>query len=296
MSTIILESNNFYQQVKNQIAIAQQTGALQSIPTAYEIVQDGGIDFVVRILTNLVRKEESQKKEAVNPDFNPFLPYESDLFVTNISDTHLCLLNKYNVVDEHLLIVTREFEEQENLLNFADFLALWAILAQGEGLGFYNAGKIAGASVKHKHLQLIPLELAPGVAGIPIEKIISNGGLDESIGMTKTLPFSHAYTKLKPGDNVEESAKISLNNYQRLLNSLNLAERCRRHPLRGAPYNLLMTREWMLVIPRSQPCYQNIGINSLGFAGGLLVRNQDELDFVKKHQPLNILKAVGVRA
>jgi len=286
MSTIILESNNFYQQVKNQIAIAQHRGALQSIPTAYEIVQDGGIDFVVRILTNLVRKEESQKKEAVNPDFNPFLPYESDLFVTNISDTHLCLLNKYNVVDEHLLIVTREFEKQENLLNFADFLALWAVLDQFEGLGFYNAGKIAGASVKHKHLQLIPLELAPGVAGIPIAKIISNGGLDESIGMAKTLPFSHAYTKLTQGDNVQESAKISLNNYQRLLNSLNLGE--------GWPYNLLMTREWMLVIPRSQPCYQNIGINSLGFAGGLLVRNQDELDFVKKHQPLNILKAVGV--
>jgi ATP adenylyltransferase len=104
--------------------------------------------------------------------------------------------------------------------------------------------------------------------------------------MAKTLPFSHAYTKLTQGDNVQESAKISLNNYQRLLNSLNLGE--------GWPYNLLMTREWMLVIPRSQPCYQNIGINSLGFAGGLLVRNQDELDFVKKHQPLNILKAVGV--
>ena len=48
----------------------------------------------------------------------------------------------------------------------------------------------------------------------------------------------------------------------------------------------------MLIIPRFQPEYQNIGINSLGFAGAMLVRHQEELDFVKEYQPLNILRAV----
>lgn len=286
MSTIILESKDFQQKLKNQISIAQQTGALQSIPTAYEIVSNGGIDFVVRIVKNLIRKQEAQKKEAVNPNFNPFLPYETDLFVADISDTHLCLLNKYNVIDEHLLIVTREFEEQEKLLNFADFLSLWAILAHFDGLAFYNAGKIAGASVKHKHLQLIPLELAPGIPGIPIEEVMNNVEWKQSIGRIKAFPFSHVYTKLEYQESktITELSQISLNSYQKLLNALNLTE--------GTPYNLLMRREWMLIIPRFQPEYQNIGINSLGFAGAMLVRHQEELDFVKEYQPLNILRAV----
>ncbi|NIO40609.1 MAG: phosphorylase, partial [Burkholderiales bacterium] len=38
---------------------------------------------------------------------NPFLPYGKDLFVSDISETHLALLNKFNVIDYHLLIVTR---------------------------------------------------------------------------------------------------------------------------------------------------------------------------------------------
>ncbi len=288
MSTIILESNNFYQRLKKQISIAQETGALQSIPTAYEIVADGGIDFVVRIVTNLIRKEEAQKKEAVKPNFNPFLPYEPDLFVADISDTHLCLLNKYNVIDEHLLIVTREFEEQEKLLNFADFLALWAILKQFNGLAFYNSGKIAGASVKHKHLQVIPLELAPGVPGIPLEGIMHKIEWRESIGIITPLPFRHAYTKLdyQESNTLEELAQISFNNYQKLLKTLNLIE--------GKPYNLLMRKEWMLIVPRSQPGYQDIGVNSLGFAGAMLVSYREQLDFVKEYQPLNILKAVAM--
>ena len=59
---------------------------------------------------------------------NPFLPYEEDLFVADLSDAHLLLLNKYNVVAHHLLVVTRRFEPQSDLLNSADLDAAWKVL------------------------------------------------------------------------------------------------------------------------------------------------------------------------
>jgi len=46
------------------------------------------------------------------------------------------------------------------------------------------------------------------------------------------------------------------------------------------------------VIPRQQEKFQSIGINSLGFAGALLVKNKEELQLVKEHTPLKILTAV----
>jgi ATP adenylyltransferase len=49
----------------------------------------------------------------------------------------------------------------------------------------------------------------------------------------------------------------------------------------------------MLLVPRKQEKFQSIGINSLGFAGALLVKNQEELQLVKDHNPLEILASVG---
>ncbi len=39
---------------------------------------------------------------------------------------------------------------------------------------------------------------------------------------------------------------------------------------RLAPYNLLMTRDWMLVVPRSSGATGPIEVNALGFAGTLV--------------------------
>ena len=162
---ILLKPGTLLTRIKEQTQHGLECGALQSIPTDYEFVEQNGIHFLVRILSNLNRKDEAKEKQdkaaKTGKDFNPFLPYEKDLFVADISQTHLCLLNKFNVVDNHLLIVTREFEEQENLLNYQDFQAMWACLAQIDGLAFYNGGKVAGASQRHKHLQLVPTPLAP---------------------------------------------------------------------------------------------------------------------------------------
>jgi ATP adenylyltransferase len=286
-SEIFLPENTLWSRVIEQTEFAKNCGALQSIPTEYEIVENNGIPFIVRILTNLIRKEKAKQEKP--KDFNPFLPYEEDLFVANISDTHLCLLNKYNVVDHHLLIVTRKFEHQKTLINLADFIALCTGLQQIDGLAFYNGGKMAGASVRHKHIQIVPLSLVENQENIPIETVI-NDNLKEKIS---AFNFVHGFKKLEFHweKSPEKLGKLAFKIYQKLLKKVDIFEK--KNGKQSAPYNLLMTRNWMLIVPRSAEKYQTMSINSLGFAGALLVKNQAELELVKAERPLSILKKVG---
>jgi ATP adenylyltransferase len=50
----------------------------------------------------------------------------------------------------------------------------------------------------------------------------------------------------------------------------------------------------MLLVPRSQPSFNSIAINSLGFAGALLVRNQEQMAILKQCSPLTVLQNVAI--
>lgn len=276
--------------VIEQTQHALDSGALRSIPTNYEIVEQDGVNFLVRILANLTRKEKADQQQAQKSIisgevFNPFLPYEEDLFVADLSETHVCLLNKFNVVDYHLLIITRAFEEQESLLTLQDFLALWICLAEYDGLAFYNAGKNAGASQRHKHLQLIPLPLLSGVA-IAIETWLASAEFEGTIATIPQLPFAHGLMRLSSGTQPDKAAAETIACYHTLLNRLNLRA--------GSAYNLLVTREWLLMVPRSRESFESIAVNSLGFAGSLFVRDQEQMQRLKNQRPMTVLTQVAI--
>ncbi|NJO76904.1 MAG: phosphorylase [Leptolyngbyaceae cyanobacterium RM1_406_9] len=302
----LLQPGTLWQRVMEQTEWAIAHSSLLPIPTDCEFIEQAGIRFIVRIVANLVRKDEVQKnsklsqasKASSDKDFNPFLPYEEDLFVGNLSATHLCLLNKFNVVDHHLLIVTRAFEEQEDWLNLQDFEAMWLTLAEVDGLVFYNAGQSAGASQRHKHLQLVPLPSPSDGVRVPIESrfggVKSEHSTNEHRVSTLRLPFRHALIRWEevagsPG----AAAQVTLERYYTLLRAVDLLEGEVTGTRQSAPYNLLATREWMLLVPRSQPSFNTIAINSLGFAGALLVRNQEQMDILKECSPLTVLQNVA---
>jgi ATP adenylyltransferase len=62
----------------------------------------------------------------------------------------------------------------------------------------------------------------------------------------------------------------------------------------SAPYNLLFSKQWMWLVPRSREHYQDISVNALGFAGSLFVRDSKQLDLVRNVGPMAMLSAVGV--
>jgi ATP adenylyltransferase len=285
---IRLKPGTLWTSLKKTTELALKSGALKSIPTEVKIFEQDGIKFVVRILENINRKKADQEKQnqksaKTGKEFNPFLPYEEALFVADISPTHVCILNKFNVVDYHFLIITRAFEPQESLLTLEDFMAMWACLAEFDGLVFYNGGKLAGASQPHKHLQIIPF----AETDIPISPLVKAAKLDNFLGTIPEFPFVHAFTEI----NLGESAEITFKKYHTLLQILGINPL--ENNIQSGAYNLLMTREWMLIVPRKFEEFESISVNSLGFAGALLVKNQQQMQLLKNISPINLLNHVA---
>ncbi|PRX36907.1 ATP adenylyltransferase [Paraburkholderia sp. BL18I3N2] len=282
---------------------ALRCGALQRIETSQTVLESDGIRFVVRQVSSLIRKEQQrrqtqQRHDEERPSANPFLPYEPDLFVADISDTHLALLNKFNVIDNHLLIVTRNFQSQNALLNLADFESLIVCMAEFDGIGFYNAGAAAGASQAHKHLQIVPVPLGVSETPVPIEPILATTLLDGLAQNVPGLPFRHAFARLEPGAAISvDAAQSLLSCYRALLEAAGVQPVEVDGELhQSAPYNLLVTRRWMLLVPRSQERVEGVSINALGFAGSLFVRDAAQMKAIERLGPMAALQRVALPA
>jgi ATP adenylyltransferase len=263
------------------------TGALQPIATDCWTVEQRGVPFQVRVLGRAHLKERRREPPRTAPTpFNPFENPEPDMVVGDVSPTHVCLLNKFNVVEHHLLLVTRTFEEQETPLTAADFEALALCMEGLDGLAFYNSGELSGASQRHKHLQLTP-PLGPEGLRAPMEKLLSPPPPRGRVTTLPALGFTHAVTGLGPWETPPgEAAARMVEAYQSLRAALGMAREL-------SPYNLLATREWMLMVPRPRAEALGININALGFAGSLLVKTPEQLQQVQTLGPLELLRQVA---
>jgi len=281
---------------------ALRSGALVPVPTDFSFIEDGGMRFFVRILASLSRKDAAKEeqntaaKKGKSP--NPFFPPEKELVVSDISDTHLAILNKFNVVKHHLLIVTKHYEDQDTLLALNDFEALWFCMAEYKSLGFYNGGKDAGASQQHRHLQLVPLPLSPQGPAIPVEPLILNARRNsDSLIKIPGFEFLHSFMPLhkKLINSPYDAARESFDIYKAMLAQVGMKGPEKAGlTLQSMPYNLLVAPEWMLLVPRSREFFEDVSFNSLAFAGSLFVRNEKQLKQIKFSRPMNALKSVTI--
>ncbi|MDI9547722.1 MAG: phosphorylase [Chloroflexota bacterium] len=269
-------------------------GALQPIKATRTTVVDAGIPFEVHVADLPPEAPPQPLKPAyVEDGFDPFLPYDPALYVADLSPTHVCLLNKFNVLDYHLLMVTRAFEHQETWLTLADMEAMCLCLAEFEGLAFFNGGRIAGASQRHKHLQYVPLPLLPGGTGLPIAPALDVVRWEGDFGATPLFSLAHALVRLDPAwlADPRDAAARTLDRYWALLDFVGIERGDDERQTRA--YNLLATREWMLVIPRSQDAYEGIAVHGLGYAGSFMVWDEARLQLLRQTGPLAVLRAVG---
>lgn len=273
-------------------ANAQRCRAIQSLPTTMEVIEQNGIPFQVRVLQTLASKERTN---TTSSNADPFLPYDPALFVAPISPTHIALLNKFNVVEHHLLIVTRAFEDQHCQLTQKDCEALLIGLTEIDALAFYNAGPEAGASQSHKHLQLVPFN--PTIAPLPIDPLLRFPQADSMVDTLPGLPFRHVCAPMDPDwiDPAKNSGASLHATYRKLLRAAGLSV----DPTVGshrmtAPYNLLVTRKWILLVPRSQECFEGISINALPFAGAFFVKDKQQLATLRRAGPVTALQHVTI--
>ncbi len=290
-----IDSTRVWTQVDVVSRAALGSGALDPITTTGVRVGDGGIDFVVREVSSLFRKFDAQANTL--PARNPFLPYEEALYLGDPTPSHVALLNKFPVMARHLLVVSRAFVHQETLLLPEDFIALTRCMGSSECLAFYNAGREAGASQRHRHLQLVPLPLEGADPLTPIDPTLAlvkgRVGADiANVGYRHALGWFHD----DPGMSCETRGLEMHAMYRQLLEVLGIAGmRSPEGDRQSHPYNLLATRSWMLLIPRPREHFETISVNALGFAGSLFVRNETEGALVRRVGPRAVLAAVTQR-
>ncbi|MDZ7841610.1 MAG: phosphorylase [Gammaproteobacteria bacterium] len=286
----MLTADSFWDAVRHCAREALGAGALQPISTRASIVEDDGLRFIVRISDNLRRKQQAGGSYRQPHRGNPFLPPDPALTVGALPPGHVAVLNKFNVLDNHVLVVTNHFVHQESPLAAADFAAAAVGLAQGGALAFYNGGRTAGASQPHRHFQLVPLPLGSG-ADFPTAGLFEDAA--DGIDGVERLHFHHVFRRLAadPGD-PDAFGRACLGAYQKGLSALGLAGAAGL-PSRLAAYNLLLTRDWLFIVPRSRELFADISVNGLGYAGSLFVSTPEKLQRVGSTGPMRILEKVS---
>jgi ATP adenylyltransferase len=287
-----LRPAELWARVADTTRLALANGALEPIETTEVVIEDNGIRFVVREVSSLLRKFSAQVK--AEPKRNPFSPYEQALYVGDLSDGHVVLLNKFPVIADHLLVVTRRFVQQETLLEPEDFVAMARVMSDRPSLGFYNSGREAGASQPHRHLQLVPLPFEKAGTGTPIEPVLARARGRNGVGVAD-LGYTHALGWLDATlfADVDRAGAQMEAAYRALLTELGIEGRpSPAGQWQSGAYNLLATREWLLLIPRRRERYEGISVNALGFAGSLFVPDDAQCEIVRRAGPRTVLAAV----
>ena len=108
-------------------------------------------DFIIRKLDTSF----FNKNNEIGPRPNPFKPWDLNLEIDSIGNTHQLILNKYPVQKGHILLITKNWKPQNGWLEIEDWIAIKKVNMDTSGLWFFNSCKEAGASQPHRHIQLL---------------------------------------------------------------------------------------------------------------------------------------------
>ncbi|THU95382.1 HIT-like protein [Dendrothele bispora CBS 962.96] len=296
------------------------SGDLLFFPSSVHHIEEGGITYEIRLCPALQKKSETKAKDvsptqSVKKSIDPFSPpYNPNIFVGYLpsqdqgDEAYAILMNKYSVVPYHFLMITKEFQPQTSPLMPDDLLNSYKLLsaarkANKNVFAFYNCGDLSGASQPHKHIQFIQIE---DEHGPPIEKIARTVNLetpDRPFTVNRLSYANHIFRFPLTFPSLPESEQEAVL-AQAFLSLLDLSISTIRHdpdyPAGKPSYNVVLTLQHLHLIPRRQEFHKLessgdlLPVNSLGYAGMLLVKSEAELEAVKSEGISKILKSVGL--
>ncbi|GFF95583.1 5',5'''-P-1,P-4-tetraphosphate phosphorylase 2 [Aspergillus udagawae] len=210
---------------------------------------------------------------------------DPDLLIATINRTHLLVINKFSVFRPQLLLLTCDsYRRQHEPLTVEDFAAIHSVLSSSQTphLVIYNCGPIAGASRNHKHVQILPRpallfpddpNIDPGM--IPFQFVLRClRGLDfESLDCPFKLSEVHQELLAEAKERLGHSASTDTEEY--------------------FPHNVVLVREWMIVIPRRSNNFEGTTANAAGMMGSVWLKSEDELDRWKQVGPTKALAGLG---
>lgn len=278
----------FREQLRSAHERAQKSGSILPLQIESRTVVEGALDHDVTWISSVSLKDLAKAlQNSGTGHSNPFLPYEPDLFVAEISATHIALLNKFPIADQQVMAVTREYVEQTAPLTKEDFHAIAFLLRGTEnGYAIFNCGKIAGASQSHRHIHVVPGQ-QPKLADFLVSR-----GNEMQVTTSAVLQFRHALVRWHDCHSNEELAYQMQAAFTAAFTSCGLKVQENVTPA----FNLIATRTWMAFIPRTQETWSNEGVsvpvNALHFCGQFIVRSVADIDKVARTGIDEILKFV----
>lgn len=297
---------NFGQLVEQTYKEALEAGEVVFKDSTNEYLEDNDTQFVVTYAPSLAKKptqEKSAEQEHREEGFNPFL--NPDPKMTVLKDygngQFNILLNKYPIVHNHILLTTKTVKSQNSPLSPEELIASLKILESLEKsstknekfFGFYNCGENSGASQPHKHIQFLkfPDNFSPFPNGLVsnVDPFIATSTKEPL--QSKNVPFAHYVIPLEKDPkklyDIDYLGLAFSSLLQRVLTVLRDAEK-------PTAYNVVFTRKWLLIAPRSDAYYKGkLGLNSAGFIGLILAKNEELLKLIKEDGPNKILEQVG---
>lgn len=251
-----------------------------------------GMRYSVSLVPSLSEKPEfGQTAEGDDPLANsePELTVLEDL---DGSGELKLVLNKYPVTENHSLLITNKFKNQLDALSPEELTTAYRLVCKMDNedenkrhLVIYNSGPASGSSQSHKHLQLV--EIPRNFT--PFQDVLTNGK-DHFLPNLKQEPlqdgkvsFAHFVLPLpEDADEVNEDL-LAMCYFSLLQRTLTFFQDwLNETPDLVKSYNLLMTKNWICLVPRSaiKAKTLNVGFNALGYAGILLIKDQESFDKV----------------
>jgi len=204
--------------------------------------------------------------------------------VATLGSTHLLAVNKFPAARPHFLILTQDgFRRQFEPLDLDDLTAARLALSsfKSRHLLLFNCGIDSGCSRMHKHMQVLP---GP-------DPELFTPWPDAADPRPPFLAFWHRFQAGLPTTN------SILDIYRNLVQR---AETAIGHPAVGGgpaiPHNVIMTRDWLVVVPRRAAGWEGADTNAAGMLGMICVHNEEKMHVWLNHGPINVLTRLGFPA
>ncbi|KAI0902497.1 HIT-like protein [Annulohypoxylon nitens] len=298
--------------VKAAFNKAKANGDVSYYPTQAAVLTPGSIAFQLRYAPSLAHKPKAPKpKDANAKPFNPFENPSPCMLVAELPPSHRLVLNKFAIVPEHFILVTKAFKPQTHVLEQDDIAATFACIqayraAEQELFAFFNSGPHSGASQPHRHLQLLSVEnMRDGLDDI-------HGGSQWSVladtlnESSKSLPFKVLTARIGSEMSAEERHGAYLELYRQAAKAVFPDREVGGEGEAQISYNFAMTSSTMALCPRTaegvmlkSKTGEDIGqvsLNGTVLAGTALVKNQAEWDALREDPDkfLDVLKGIGL--
>ncbi|KAH8763495.1 ATP adenylyltransferase-domain-containing protein [Hyaloscypha sp. PMI_1271] len=250
--------------------------------TTPQLIKADPFNFQFRSANSLTAKPIlSSTDPGRSKSTNAFSDTDPDFLLSHIGPSHTLILNKYCVVRPQFLLHTNTFIPQSDHLTESDLAAAWTVLSsltRGKYIVIYNCGFEGGSSVGHKHLQILPrpkkeegFEFFPDLLGI-----------DSDTSTVPKIPFRYSVKKLLPSPSAAQLIGI----YKSLVEQARVKE--------AAGHNVLLTKDWMLVIPRTKGRKGILSANAAAMAGMVWVTGEEEVRQWVEAGPMKLLCEFGV--